>query len=119
MGWTNSIPIFHKNITYILKEEILKYTLSYIDDVPVKGLATQYEQKDRTCEILTSNSRIRKFIFKHLNTVNRILQYMKYTRETFLGLKTIMCSNHITMVGFDCLYCGRKPTLDTIEKIIR
>jgi hypothetical protein len=40
MGWTNSVPIFHKNITFILHEELPKYTLPYIDDVPIRGPAT-------------------------------------------------------------------------------
>lgn len=40
IGWTNLVSIFHENVTYILKEEILKYTLPYIDDVLVRGLAT-------------------------------------------------------------------------------
>jgi len=33
MGWTNSVPIFHDDVTYILRDEIPKYTLPYIDDV--------------------------------------------------------------------------------------
>ena len=49
-----------------------------------------------------SNPEIRKF--KHLNTINQILQYMKYTGEMFLGSKTTMCSNHIITVEFDYLY---------------
>ncbi|SJL17284.1 uncharacterized protein ARMOST_20831 [Armillaria ostoyae] len=35
MGWTNSVPIFHKDVTYILREEIPHVTQPYIDDVPV------------------------------------------------------------------------------------
>ena len=33
MGWTNSVPIFHDDVTYILHQEIPRYTLPYIDDV--------------------------------------------------------------------------------------
>jgi len=35
MGWTNSVPIFHDDVTYILRDEIPKYMLPYIDDVPI------------------------------------------------------------------------------------
>lgn len=70
MGWTNSVPIFYENVTYILKEEISEYILTYINDIPVKKPATIYEKKDETCEMLISNSGIRKFIFEHLNTVD-------------------------------------------------
>ncbi len=35
MGWTNSIPIFHDDVTFILQPEIPEFTIPYIDDVPV------------------------------------------------------------------------------------
>ncbi len=35
MGWTNSVPIFHDDVTYILKDEVLHVTIPYVDDVPV------------------------------------------------------------------------------------
>ncbi len=43
MGWTNSIPIFHDDITFILQPEIPEFTIPYIDDVPVRGPETRYE----------------------------------------------------------------------------
>lgn len=35
MGWTNSVPIFHDDVTKILEPEILHVTIPYIDDVGV------------------------------------------------------------------------------------
>jgi len=55
MGWTNSVLIFHDDVTYILRDEILKYTLPYIDDVPIQGLDTRYELPDGTVEVLEKN----------------------------------------------------------------
>ena len=46
MGWTNSVPIFHDDVTYILQPEIPHVTQPYIDDVPVKGPATRYIKED-------------------------------------------------------------------------
>jgi len=43
---------------------------------------------------------------------------MKYVGGTFSGPKTKICDNHITIVGFDCSYKGRKPTRDAIGKIM-
>ena len=40
MGWTNSVPIFHDDVTFILRPEIPHVTIPYIDDVPVKGPET-------------------------------------------------------------------------------
>jgi len=119
MGWTNSVPIFHDDVTYILKKEIPKYILPYVDDVPIRGPETRYELPDGNVEVLERNSGIRRFIFEHLETVNRILQRMKYAGGTFSGPKTVICSDHITIVGFDCLYKGRRPTSDAIGKILR
>jgi len=101
-------------MTYILKEEISK---SYINNVLVRELATQYEQKDGTYETLMNNLRIRKFIFKYLNTMNRRLQYIKYTERIFLSLKTIICSNHIIIVRFYCLHQEQKSTPDIIRSL--
>ena len=36
MGWTNSVPIFHEDVTKILQPEILHVTQPYIDDIPVR-----------------------------------------------------------------------------------
>jgi len=118
MGWTNSVSIFHDDVTYILCQEIPRYTLPYIDDIPIRGLKTRYELPDGSVETLEQNPGIWKFVFEHLETVNRILQRMKYTGGTFSGPKTMICSDKITIVGFECSYEGRQPTSDVIRKIL-
>ena len=35
MGWTNSVPIFHDDVTHIFQPEIPDTTVSYIDDVSI------------------------------------------------------------------------------------
>jgi len=42
MGWTNSVPIFHNDITHILQPEIPNTTVPYIDNVPIRGPAGRY-----------------------------------------------------------------------------
>jgi len=39
MGWTNSIPIFHDDVTHILQPKIPNTTVLYIDNVPIHSLA--------------------------------------------------------------------------------
>jgi len=114
----NSVPIFYDNVTYILYDEIPRYTLLYIDNVPIRGPATRYEKPDGTLEVLEKNPRIRWFIFEHIENVNWILQRMKYAGETFSGPKTKICKDHITIVGFNCSYKGRKPMRNAIGKIM-
>lgn len=52
VGWTNSVPIFHDNITYILRDKILHVTKPYIDGVQVKGPKSRYKEPDRSNEII-------------------------------------------------------------------
>ncbi len=61
MGWTNSVPIFHDDVTAILKTEIPEYTIPYIDDVPVRGPASHYE-RDGIYKTIPGNNGIRCFI---------------------------------------------------------
>jgi hypothetical protein len=91
MGWMNSVPIFHDNVTFILQPEILNFTIPYIDDVPVKGLRLRYEFKDGTYETIPENPNIRRFIWEHFENVNRIIQRMKYCGGTFSGTKLYLC----------------------------
>ena len=99
MGWTNSVPIFHDDITHILQEEIPEYTIPYIDDVPIKGPRTDYRKVDGSYETLADNPGIRQFVWEHLNNVNRICQRMKYSGGTFSGTKAVVVLEEITVVG--------------------
>ena len=42
MGWTNSVPIFHDDVTFILQAETPHVTIPYIDNVPIRGPASRY-----------------------------------------------------------------------------
>ena len=118
MGWTNSVPIFHDDVTEILKAEIPEYTIPYIDDVPVKGPATRYETGPDTYETIAENKGIRRFVWEHIQNVNRILQRMKYCGGTFSGKKSLICADSIEVVGHQCDYEGRKPTENRIKIIM-
>ena len=119
MGWTNSVPIFHDDVTKILEPEIPEFTIPYIDDVPVRGPATRYELVPGKFETIPENDGIRRFVWEHMQNVNRILQRMKYCNGTFSGKKTVICADAIEVVGHKCDYEGRKPTADRIEVIMR
>jgi hypothetical protein len=119
MGWTNSVPIFHDDVTEILKQEVPEYTRPYIDDVPVRGPASRYEYEPGKFETIPENSGIRRFVWEHMNNVNRILQRMKYCGGTFSGKKTVVCAEAIEVLGHKCDYEGKKPTEDKIGVIMR
>jgi len=118
MGWTNSVPIFHDDVTHILQPEIPDWTIPYIDDVPVKGPATRYQDKDGNYETIPENNGIRRFVWEHFQNINRIVQRMKYAGGTFSGKKLTLCSDKITVVGHLCTYEGRLPDPTRVAAIV-
>ncbi|KXN92989.1 hypothetical protein AN958_09598 [Leucoagaricus sp. SymC.cos] len=90
----------------ILKEETPEYIMLYIDNIPLRGPPTQYELPNGSYETLEENPGIHHFVFEHMNSVNHMLQHIKYIRGIFSGPKMIICTNKITIVGFDCFYRG-------------
>src|ERR1700726_2423104 len=109
MGWTNSVPIFHDDVTFILRPEIPQVTIPYIDDVPIKGPATRYIQPDGSYEVIPQNHGIRRFVWEHFENLNRVVQRMKYCGGTFSGKKLAVCVEEIIVVGHRCTYEGRLP----------
>jgi len=119
MGWTNSVPIFHDDVTYILQPEIPDVTIPFIDDVPIKGPASKYLNEDGTYETIPENNGIRRFVWEHFQNMNRVVQRMKYCGGTFSGPKTTLCAGEITVVGHRCTFEGRLPETDRVGVIKR
>jgi hypothetical protein len=118
MGWTNSVPIFHDDVTYILQSEIPHVTQPYIDDVPVRGPATRYIQPDGEPETIPENTGIRRFVWEHFQDLNRVVQRMKYSGGTFSGYKSFLCASEITVLGHRCTMDGRLPDESRVDKVI-
>ena len=117
MGWTNSVPIFHEDVTKILQPEIPHVTQPYIDDVPVRGPASRYILPNGEAETIPENPGIRRFIWEHLQDVNRVVQRMKYCGGTFSGYKSQICAPEITVAGHRCTFEGRLPEQSRVSKI--
>lgn len=118
-GWTNSVPIFHEDVTYILRDEIPHVTWPYIDDIPMRGPPTRYEKADGTEERIPENPGIRRFVWEHLNDCNRILTRLNYCGATVSGKKLQICRSIFKVVGHVCSYDGMKPDDDRIGAIQR
>ena len=117
MGWTNSVPIFHEDVTKILQPEIPHVTQPYIDDVPVRGPASRYLLPTGEAEMIPENPGVRRFIWEHLQDVNRVVQRMKYCGGTFSGYKSQICAPEITVAGHRCTSDGRRPEQDRVSKV--
>jgi hypothetical protein len=50
MGYTNSPAEFQKCMTFILQDEIPDVANIFIDDLPIKGPATQYLDRHGNCK---------------------------------------------------------------------
>jgi hypothetical protein len=119
MGWTNSVPILHDDVTFILQPEIPHVTIPYIDDAPIKGPKSAYQRPDATYETIPENPGIRRFVWEHFGNLNRVVQRMKYSGGTWSGHKAFLCVEEITVLGHRCNPQGRMvdPTrLDAIHK---
>jgi RNase H-like domain found in reverse transcriptase len=117
MGWTNSVPIFHEDVTHILQPEIPHVTVPFIDDVPIKGPDSDYRQPDGSFEMIAENPGIHRFIWEHFQNVNRVVQRMKYSGGTFSGFKAILCAQEFNVVGHRCTPRGRILDDSFIAKI--
>jgi hypothetical protein len=69
MGWTDLVPIFHNDVTFILQPEIPDVTIPFIDDVPIKGPPSRYQLGDGTYETVSENMGIRRFIWEHFQNL--------------------------------------------------
>ncbi|RDB17042.1 hypothetical protein Hypma_002035 [Hypsizygus marmoreus] len=95
MGYTNSPAEFQKCMTFILAEEIPEVANIFIDDLPIKGLQTQYLDEEGKPETLSDNPRIHHFVWEHA-------QDIKYA----------------VIVGQKCTPEGRLPEDDCITKVL-
>ena len=118
MGWTNAVPIFHDDVTHILQPEVPKYTIPYIDNVPIRSPMSTYQDGDGAFETILENSRIRRFFWEHFQNVNRIVQRMKYSGGTFSSKKSLVCAREITVVGHVCTPKGHVPDPVKVDKIV-
>ena len=118
MGWTNSVPIFHDDVTFILQAETPHITIPYINDVPVRGPADRYILPPGEPETIPENSSIQRFIWEHFQDLNRVVQHMKYSGGTFSGVKAYLVAPEITVLGHHCTINGRLPDQSHMEKIV-
>ncbi|KAF9536295.1 hypothetical protein CPC08DRAFT_652198, partial [Agrocybe pediades] len=103
------MQIQHGDTTFLLQDEIPDVTIPFVDDIPVKGPPTRYELPDGGYETIPENPGIRRFVWEHLQNVNRVIHRIKIAGGTFSGLKSFLCVPSTIIVGHRCTYEGRVP----------
>jgi hypothetical protein len=117
MCWTNSVPIFHDDVTYILQPEIPKTTVPYIDNVPIRGPAHCYPLPDSSKEQIPKNAGICHFIWEHFQGLNCVIQHVKYCSGTFSRYKSLLCAEEIMAVSHRCMLQGHLLDQMQVAKI--
>jgi hypothetical protein len=72
-GFTNSPAEFQKCMVMVLEDEIPHTANIFIDDLPIKGPATQYLDEHGKPEVIPDNPGIRRFVWEHAQDVHRVL----------------------------------------------
>ena len=117
MGFTNSPAEFQACMVFILQDEIPEVAGVFIDDVPVKGPASRYLNKDGKEERLKENPGIRRFMWEHINDLHRILHRIGEAGGTVSGKKMQLCKSEVEIVGQTCSRKGRTPTNTRTQRI--
>ena len=118
MGWTNSVPIFHDDVTFILQPEMPDNAMSYIDDVFSIGPESTYQREDGTYETIPENPGVRRYVWEQFNRDNRIIQRMKHAGGTFSGKKFRCAAPDFTALGHRCTREGRIPEPGCVDAVI-
>ena len=118
MGYTNSPAEFQKCMVFILRDEIPTVANIFIDDLPIKGSATIYPDRNGDAETLKENPGIRRFVWEHAVDVNRVMHRIKQAGATFSTKKMQICLPEVLIVGTKCTPAGRLPDDLKVEKIL-
>jgi hypothetical protein len=82
----------------------------FIDDIRVKGLYINYKGELKLL-------RICRFIFKHLQNLNKALKQIKRAKA-FIRLKLQFYYNNISIISFIYNFKGRSLTITKVNKIL-
>lgn len=118
MGWTNSVPIFHDDIAFILQPEMPDHAANYIDDVFVMGPKSAYLLEDGTPECIPENPGVRRFIWEQLQNDNRIIQRIKHAGGTLSGKKSRFAPPRFGALGSRCTPEGRVADPECVQAVV-
>ena len=90
----------------------------YADDVLVSGPSTRYEQPDGSFETIIENPGIRRFVWEHLQDLNRVLQRFGAYGATVSGKKVFIAQPTGLFVGHKLTYEGRVPDDSKVQRVV-
>ena len=109
-GAINLIAQFIRVIITILKDLFLAIAMPFIDNIKVKRLYINYSKKLKLF-------RICRFIFKHLQNLNKALNQIKRAKA-FIRLKLQFYYNSISIISFVYSFKGKSLAITKVSKIL-
>jgi len=88
----------------------LAIAMPFIDNIKVKGLYINYNKELKLL-------RIRRFVFEHLQNLNRALKRIKRAKAS-IRPKSQFCYNSINIISFVCSFRGKSLTITKVNKIL-
>jgi hypothetical protein len=113
-GFTNSVAVYQRMMTFIMAPEIPKTFNVFIDDGGIKGSKDYYNN-----DPISGNSGIRRFIWEHAVTLERILFRLEEAGLTVSGVKMSVAVPSLGLVGTNVSYEGRRIQTSKLNKIAR
>ena len=118
VGHCNAVAEFQRCMTVVLREEIPHNANVFIDDVPILGPKTKYQDPVTGEYELAKNKGIRRYIWEHLVNLDRILWKVLCSGQVFSGKKTQLCVEEAHILGQICTSEGRLPQQKKVDKIL-
>jgi hypothetical protein len=113
-GFTNSVAVYQRMMTFIMAPEIPRTFNVFIDDGGIKGSTSYYDN-----ETISGNSGIRRFIWEHAVNLERILFRLEEAGLTVSGVKMSVAVPSLGLVGTNVSYEGRRIQSAKLNKIAR
>jgi hypothetical protein len=117
MGWSNSVPIFHNDVMFIMRLEMPENVCVYIDNMGLGGPKTRYEDENGVPVTLEGALDICHFMWEYFQLLYQVLLRMQLYGGTFSGKKLVLVAEEFTIVGHVCSYAGRKPNPEQLKVI--
>jgi hypothetical protein len=110
-GATNSVAQFCRVITKILQDHIPHIARPFLDDIPVKGLKSDYGKK-------LAALGIRLYILEHIQALDHVLVNIEKAGATISGAKSQFGMAGLSIVGYVCDSSGKYSATAKIIKIL-
>ncbi|GBG79954.1 hypothetical protein CBR_g30216 [Chara braunii] len=109
-GWTNAVAMVQRHMIRAMQTVSPHITQPYIDDLAVKGPKEKEEDEVQP--------RVRRFVWRHIQDLDRVLGLLEEHNLTASGPKSKHCMREATILGFVCNEKGRKPDVKKTDKIL-